>query len=309
MAQISTIFRRYNLVDWMAQAYLAGVAIWILFLHNQTVPAWKWLLAGHCLAVVLIHALVGAASLSAANGVVRFFKLVYPLILFVPFYCESGVLNRLVVSDYLDPVFSQWEQWLFGCQPSLELMAKWPHPIVSEPLYAAYCSFYLMIVGVAIGLLRQDPKACGEYVTVTALVMYGCYVCFLLLPVVGPRLWYSPPDGWQNATTWSAIPAFPPAVQAGWCYRLTQWLYALEVPGGAFPSSHVAGALCTLHFSWRHFKRFRYVHLLLVAMLCLATVYCRFHYALDVVGGLVAGVVLIRLGCRLNAQFAARSQT
>jgi membrane-associated phospholipid phosphatase len=70
----------------------------------------------------------------------------------------------------------------------------------------------------------------------------------------------------------------------------------LEAAGAAFPSSHVAVSLCTCLFSWRYLRRIRWVHALMVTLLCLATVYCRYHYAVDVIAGVVAGLILVPLG-------------
>jgi membrane-associated phospholipid phosphatase len=69
-----------------------------------------------------------------------------------------------------------------------------------------------------------------------------------------------------------------------------------ESGGGAFPSSHVAVAICTLYFSCRHLPRIRHIHLVAVIAMCLATVYCRYHYAVDVAAGAVTAAILIPLG-------------
>ena len=66
------------------------------------------------------------------------------------------------------------------------------------------------------------------------------------------------------------------------------WVYRVfEAPGAALPSSHVAVALCTVFFSFRYLRRIRYVHLAVAVLLCLATVYCRYHYVVDVLAGLL----------------------
>jgi membrane-associated phospholipid phosphatase len=69
-----------------------------------------------------------------------------------------------------------------------------------------------------------------------------------------------------------------------------------ESPGAALPSSHVAVAVCTVYFSFKYLRPIRYWHLALAILLCLATVYCRYHYALDVLTGLLAAAILIPAG-------------
>ena len=53
-------------------------------------------------------------------------------------------------------------------------------------------------------------------------------------------------------------------------------------------------------------RRIRYIHLAVALLLCLSTVYCRYHYALDVLAGLVAAAILIPTGNWLYFKFSRR---
>jgi len=76
-----------------------------------------------------------------------------------------------------------------------------------------------------------------------------------------------------------------------------RFLYStFETGGGAFPSSHVAAAICVLFFSWPHLLRARYLILAATLALSFATVYCRYHYAVDVVAGALTAAVLLPIG-------------
>ena len=76
-----------------------------------------------------------------------------------------------------------------------------------------------------------------------------------------------------------------------------EWIYRVfEAPGAAFPSSHVAVAACTVFFSFRYLRPIRYFHLALVFLLCLGVVYGRYHYVVDVLGGLFVTATLLPLG-------------
>jgi membrane-associated phospholipid phosphatase len=87
-------------------------------------------------------------------------------------------------------------------------------------------------------------------------------------------------------------------------FQIMNWLYRVfEAPGSALPSSHVAVALCTVYFSFRYLRPIRYIHLSVACLLCLSTVYCRYHYLLDVLAGLVTAAILIPLGNWLYFKF------
>jgi membrane-associated phospholipid phosphatase len=79
-----------------------------------------------------------------------------------------------------------------------------------------------------------------------------------------------------------------------------------EAPGAALPSSHVAVALCTVFFSFRYLRRIRYLHLAVALLLCLSTVYCRYHYVVDALAGLAAAALLIPTGNWLYLKFSQR---
>jgi membrane-associated phospholipid phosphatase len=89
----------------------------------------------------------------------------------------------------------------------------------------------------------------------------------------------------------------PASVQDAVFFQVMGWIYdRFEATGAAFPSSHVAVALCTLFFSFRYLRRVRYLHLVAAILLCVSTVYGRYHYVLDVVAGIAVAALLVPLG-------------
>jgi membrane-associated phospholipid phosphatase len=216
--------------------------------------------------------------------------------------------------EYLDPQVIRWDQALFGCQPSVLLMERLPWLAVSEPLYAAYFSYYLMIGGVGIALFLRNRQQFFHYISVLSFVFYVCYLIFIFLPIIGPRLFFQPINHYtlpQECLRLSPTSTYPQVVQTGVFFKIMAWIYQVfESPGASLPSSHVAAALCTVFFSFRYLRFIRYPHLALAILLCFATVYCRYHYVVDALTGLIAAAVLIPLGdrlyCRLH-QVAAQS--
>src|SRR5689334_15161200 len=147
--------KHYTFVDYATQAYAALVAVLILLFHNGTVAHWPWLLAAHGAILAAVVCLTQAPdrfvrAQPALRGTVDFLRHFYPVLLYIWFFGETGWLNRMFFKEYLDPTVIRWEQALFGCQPSVLLMQKLPYLAVSEILYAAYFSYYLMIGGVGI---------------------------------------------------------------------------------------------------------------------------------------------------------------
>jgi membrane-associated phospholipid phosphatase len=109
-------------------------------------------------------------------------------------------------------------------------------------------------------------------------LFYVCYFIFILLPVEGPialrNEYYH---------------------QEGLFRTLVDLIYAKgENPGAAFPSSHVAAAFLVAWWGSTHFKRMKIFYWLTFLFLSISTVYCMFHYAVDVMGGVLLALFAIR---------------
>jgi len=301
--------RNYLFIDYVTQGYILVVGTLVFFFHDLSVPGWRLLLGAHAVLLFLVHRLVSASGRGRGGSVLDFLRHFYPVILYAAFYRESGMLSQMFVSGHLDPVIIRWEQALFGFQPSMQFMASLPWLPVSELFYASYFSYYVMIGGVGLTLFFRRREAFFHYVSVLSFVFYVCYLIYIFLPVIGPRLFSRslggftlPPD--VQAFVAPNLLAFPPQVTHGPFFRIMALIYdVFEAPGAALPSSHVAASICTLWFSFHYRLRIRWVHLVMVVLLCLSTIYCRYHYVIDVFAGLATVAVLVPLGNRLFCRY------
>jgi membrane-associated phospholipid phosphatase len=69
----------------------------------------------------------------------------------------------------------------------------------------------------------------------------------------------------------------------------------MNLAGAAFPSSHVAMSLIALILNWRYNRRLAVGLVPPTLLLMASTVYIYAHYLVDVLAGLLAGLVLCRL--------------
>jgi membrane-associated phospholipid phosphatase len=304
------LLRHYTFVDYATQAYCALVGLLILFFHNDTVPAWRWLLAVHAGGLLLIHLLIQGQGRAPGSVVLDFLRYFYPLLLFGWFFAETGWLNRMFFPTFLDPGVIKLEQKLFGCQPAVQFMEKLPYLGISEMFYFFYFSYYIMIGGVGLALFLRDRRQFLHYVSVVSFLFYICYLLYIALPIIGPPIFFRQFHGYAlpaDIQRMASTTVYPEAVKTGVFFRLMAWVYRVfEAPGAALPSSHVAVALCTVYFSFRYLRPIRYLHLAAAILLCLSTIYCRYHYGLDVLAGVVTAAVVIPLGNWLYFKFEPR---
>ncbi|MBN2505902.1 MAG: phosphatase PAP2 family protein [Verrucomicrobia bacterium] len=299
--------RHYTFVDYATQGYVAVVGVLVALFHNDTVPHWRWMLAGHAVCLAAVHGLIHWHARRPSARVLAFLRHFYPILLYTELFRESGLLNRMFHETYLDPMVIGWEQAVFGCQPSVLFMEMLPHLLVSELFYAAYFSYYIMIAGIGLALFLRDREQFFHYVSVVSFIFYTCYTIYIFLPVIGPRVFFRAIDGYALPSAFQALATsddYPDAVEAGVFFRIMALIYnVFEAPGAALPSSHVAVALATVHFSFRYLPRLWRGHLAVAVLLCGATVYCRYHYVVDVLAGLATVGVLLPLGNWLYFKF------
>jgi membrane-associated phospholipid phosphatase len=226
-------------------------------------------------------------------------RVVLQLALLSWWYPDTFDLNRILPN--LDPTFASLEQSLFGCQPALLFSQQWTHPVFSELMYLGYSSYFLLIVIVTFYYFfqRYQEFRRTSFVILSSFFVY--YVIFVLLPVTGPQYYYLavgvdniaqgvfPPVGDFFLTHDEMMEM--PGWKDGFFYQFMMHAHAAgERPTAAFPSSHVGVTFILLLLAWRSRSR-RLVCIVLpfFLLMCLATVYIRAHYAIDVVAGLLSG--------------------
>lgn len=296
---MSKLFKQYQFIDYATQIYLAVTGALIVGFHNATVPNWLAHVGGHVAGLLIVHGLVLWHARNPENRAVHFLRHYYPIVFFSAMYAETGHLNQMFFQGYFDPAFMHVDRWIFHWQPGFELMDRYPWIWLSEALYFAYFSYYAMIIGLGFALYFRDRAAFAHYISIICFVFYFCYLTYIILPVIGPRFLFPEIEGGRIAAHLvpSTEPAIPAALQRGAFCQLMGFIYDhCETPGAAFPSSHVAVALCTLYFSWRYLRSIRFLHALMVLLLCTATVYCHYHYVIDVIAGILTTVILVPLG-------------
>lgn len=263
--------------DGLSIAYLLAVALLLVLFRGQ-VPHW--------LALFCLH-LVGAAFFLWLPSVAiqgrsfwQFLHDWYPVALFPLLFREVGLLAATLGNWGLTERIRSLEVVLFHGHPSLYLSQQWAWVTLSE--YLHFCYFFFMIMMPVVGgywYLTGHKLAFRELIFLLCVTFYSSYFFFILFPVESPFYLSDPPgDPISGHFFYSLVHAI--ASQAG-------------ARGGAFPSTHVSGSIVLLLLAWKRQRPMGYLLLPIIGGAVVATVYGRFHYALDAVGGLVVGFVVI----------------
>jgi len=283
--------RRMNIDRWAVVYLLASAFYPILkpsvFPSPLTYSALHVLVAG---AVWILPPLLRGSRWFVA----RLLGEVYLPLLFPIFYAELEYLG-LIFFDFeksLDPSLISLEEWIFGYQPSLEWSRAWPWPWFHELMEFAYFSYYFLsasfvaLVFLARGVAKdQRWNVVRDFVRDLSTTMLICYTLYTIFPAWGPKYFRA---GYVEV--------------GGWFFTHIM-LHIHEhaaLLGAAFPSSHVAGSLIPWWYTWRWFPRHRWWMTTLFVLLCMSTVYNRYHYVVDVMAGLLLGWIVLLVGSDLG---------
>ena len=149
-----------------------------------------------------------------------------------------------------------------------------------------YVSWYPLVAGSLIWLLRKDREVfrwLQRYILITQVIGL---ICFFLLPSrqelrpeVFPR---------ENILT-----------------KLAGSLYAVDTPTGVCPSMHVAWSLALIS-AWTRKKDcpglWKWFVAAWCALICVSVVFVKQHSALDILGGLAAGMVAELILCFIKTR-------
>lgn len=286
--------------EWAMLAYLVLTTLMVFFMWTK-LPSAEPMLWGR-LRIVVTTALLWGVYRMVPCRLTLLCRVALQLALLSWWYPDTFDLNRALPN--LDHLFADADQQLFGCQPALLFAQRLSHPVFSELMYLGYSSYFFLMVAVVLYyfLCRHQEFLRTAYVVTASFFVF--YVVFIILPVTGPQFYYLAagldniaqgvfPDVGNYFLTHDEMMTMP-GYQDGFFYQFMVHAHAAgERPTAAFPSSHVGVTVVLLLLAWRTGSR-RLTWTLFAALLlmCLATVYIRAHYAVDVLAGLFAGVVI-----------------
>ncbi|MFN3396461.1 MAG: phosphatase PAP2 family protein [Thermodesulfovibrionales bacterium] len=210
--------------------------------------------------------------------------IVFPVIsVLVIFDSLEGIVHNINPRD-IDYILIRLDYLIFNAYPGL-IIERIENPILTEILQIAYTSYYFLPITLGILLkIKGDTEGFNRTLFLILLCFYLSYVGYLLFPALGPR--YTMSHLYSGEL--KGLLLFE---------HVHQILNHLEgVKRDAFPSGHTAIAITVLILAYRYHRRFFYVTLPVVLLLIFSTVYCRYHYVVDVIGGILLTVATFLIG-------------
>ncbi|GAC1619592.1 MAG: hypothetical protein PVS2B2_01400 [Candidatus Acidiferrum sp.] len=280
--------------EWVALGYL-GVSSALIALFAENLPHPLRLLGLQTIVAALVMLLCRkqafypsdvTASDSLTQKFWHFWRHWYPHLFFLFCFEELGHLMGLISPHWQDAKLIALDQWLTGVNPVLWL-EQFATPARNDFMQFAYLTYfvYLLVLG---GILyyRREWHAYWSVMTYSVVAYAIGYVIAISFPIESP--WFAMASLWREDLRGGPFTATIAFIE-----------HFGRVRGAAFPSEHVAGSVAALWGAWRHRRWLYWVMLPLVLCMCVSTVWGRYHYVVDVFGGIITGTLGYWIGRRI----------
>ncbi len=212
------------------------------------------------------------------------YDFIFPTVCIILVFDSLGRIVHYINPRDVDPLLIKLDYILFNGHPTVMLESIMT-PLLTDILQAAYSSYYFLPISLGIALkIKGNDKEFDLSLFLIILCFYLSYIGYMLMPAIGPR--FTMEHLHQSALEGLVITA-----------PLQDLLNKLEgIKRDAFPSGHTAVTLVVVYLAWRFEKRLFVVFLPVAVALIFSTVYCRYHYVVDVIAGLALALITVVSG-------------
>ncbi len=297
----SNVKNRLTFVDRMTIAFICANIMFIAIARDR-IDRPLSIAAGYlaCLAVTAAAIVMGGperrrpprtktmAFIRWAQGLVR---QAYPLLLMSYFFLAVTRFDNAIFVQELDPAFAAMDRSIFGSVPASWLMIRYESFLLSELFHGAYVLYYASIPALALWLYARDRDGLSEYIAVTLFLFYAACLTYIFLPVVGGR--FDP-----------AIRILAEQNRYGPFTRIMAFIYrGTAHEGAAFPSTHAMVSLAIALLARRRARPLAPFLAVNSGLILAATVYCGYHYVVDVFAALAYVAALYPVALRLHGRY------
>ena len=212
------------------------------------------------------------------------YDVIFPVICVLLIFDSLEWVVHYVNPEDIDPLLIRLDYQIFGNHPTV-MLERIMHPLLTDMLQIAYSTYYFIPVSYGIVLLsKRKNEEFDRALFLILFCFYLSYLGYILFPALGPRFTI---DHLQTQELQGFFIAEP----------IQNLLNRLEgIKRDAFPSGHTAVTGMVLYCAYRYEKRIFWIYLPIVTALVFSTVYCRYHYVVDIIAGLVLTVLSVAVG-------------
>jgi membrane-associated phospholipid phosphatase len=227
-----------------------------------------------------------------------------PLTFFVDFYPAAflpllfNTLEPLIQAlrgGGRDDLLIAADRFLFGVDVTVWAQ-RLVRPVLNDVFYLFYSTYYFISLSLGLTLWLRDRPAARRFVFTLMVVYYVSWTGYFIIPALGPRF--------AQAAQYTVSLTTTPVARA-----INDTINNKEkTKFDVFPSGHTMISMAVLLVAWKRARDVFWVLLPIAAMLILSTVYCRYHYVVDLIAGALLAFVCVPVADRIYDRWARASK-
>ena len=214
---------------------------------------------------------------------------------FIAFVYESlGVLIAAARGRARDDLLIAADRAILGGDATV-LLQPLVTPFLASFLYVAYSTYYFLPIVLGGFLWSRDVAAARRYIFTLSVCFYVSYAGYFTIPAYGPRTALAD----RHTVPLNTNPL---------AHAIDRTINQLEhTKLDAFPSGHTMITVAVLIVAWKRARKLFWFLLPVALMLIFSTMYCRYHYLVDVLAGIVLAFATVPVGDWLYERLVRRT--
>jgi membrane-associated phospholipid phosphatase len=178
------------------------------------------------------------------------------------------------------------DRFLFGVDVTVWAQ-RLVRPWLNDLFYGFYSTYYFISLTLGFVLWHRSRPAARRFVFTLMVVYYVSWTGYFIIPALGPRF--------AQAAEYTVSLTTTPIART-----INDTINNMEkTKFDVFPSGHTMISVAVLIVAWRRARDVFWVLLPIATGLVISTVYCRYHYVIDVIAGMTLAFVTVPVGDRI----------
>lgn len=216
-------------------------------------------------------------NIKTNNNFLKLLHLLYPAIFLIFVFDSIHISLPYINHNIYDEALANIDYKLLGFHPTVAI-EKIINPYLTELMYYLYLFYFFMPFIIIAYLFRKKMfRELDKTVLFLIMTFYGSYLLYFAFPALGPRF-YQPLVALQTVPLKGIL----------FTDTIRNTISMLEHNKfDAFPSLHAAVSLSVLIAIAKYRKKWLYLFIPIVTGIFISLIYCRYHYFIDIIGGVV----------------------
>lgn len=272
--------RPLETLNLLTLALLSALTLWL----DGRVPEAGGILTRYALmAVGLLLVAVVVRREHHLPSALQFVLNFYPMAFIPALYESLGPLIAAARPVAKDSLLIAADRALFGTDPTVWLQRA-IHPFLTDLFFIAYIAYYFIAIALGIVVWMRDRVVARRFIFTLSLAYVLSYAGYFAVPALGPR---------SALAASHRVPLQTTAVSRA----ISSTLDELEhTKFDVFPSGHTMVAVIVMIVAYQRARDTFWWFLPVAIGLIVSTVYCRFHYVVDLMAGALLAAIVVPLG-------------